>query len=342
MVSPTTSVSASITITPTVTRSSALWTLESAIGTYGVSYYGITWGTPSGNGLFVVVGSGSSAQGLVLTSPDGVTWTSQSAAVALTWNAVTWGNGLFVAVGGVSTAATNLVMTSSDGSTWTSRTSPASITISWRAVTWGNPSGSGLFVAVGSGSSQNNNLIMTSPDGTTWTLLTSPSHSTWYSVAWGGSSSQLFVAVGAVGAFMTSSDGINWNSATQGTNTWRSVVWGGPSGNQLFVAVCNSGTSGQRVMTSSNGSTWTIRSTPGGSLPLSSVAWGGTGLKQRFVAAPLGNYNFISSTNGINWILEQSPNIFDMWTAVASGNTTGQGNFIAVSSTSGGADIALN
>ena len=69
----------------------------------------------------------------------GVTWTARAAAEQNVWRAVTYGNGLFVAV---ASSGTNRVMTSPDGITWTPRA--AAEANQWRAVTYGN----GLFVAV--------------------------------------------------------------------------------------------------------------------------------------------------------------------------------------------------
>src|SRR5690606_5527398 len=60
-----------------------------------------------GNGLFVAVAYDGTNR--VMTSPDGITWTSRSAPEANVWYSVTYGNGLFVAV---STSGTNRVMTS--------------------------------------------------------------------------------------------------------------------------------------------------------------------------------------------------------------------------------------
>jgi hypothetical protein len=70
------------------------------------------------------------------------------------WQAVTYGDGTFLAVGdsGNGTRA----MSSDDGYTWTTQTSPGN---NWRSVAHGG----GLFVAVaGNGTG---NRVMTSPDG---------------------------------------------------------------------------------------------------------------------------------------------------------------------------------
>lgn len=50
-----------------------------------------------------------------MTSPDGITWTSRTAAQANSWSSVTYGNGLFVAV---SYDGTNRVMTMSPPVNW--------------------------------------------------------------------------------------------------------------------------------------------------------------------------------------------------------------------------------
>ena len=75
-----------------------------------------------------------------MTSSDGITWTSRTAAAPNAWTSVTYGNGTFVAVSVDGTG--NRVMTSTNGTDWTSRTSAANN--SWSGVTYGN----GTFVAV--------------------------------------------------------------------------------------------------------------------------------------------------------------------------------------------------
>jgi hypothetical protein len=128
-----------------------------------------------------------------MTSTDGVTWTARSAAEANYWFAVTYGNGVFVAVAAYSGA--NRVMTSPDGVTWTARTA-ASVN-NWNSVTYGN----GVFVAL---TSAWTNQVMTSTDGVTWTARTTAESGSWNSVTYGNG---VFVAVGSTGSnrVMTSS-----------------------------------------------------------------------------------------------------------------------------------------
>ena len=67
-----------------------------------------------------------------MTSPDGITWTGQTAGVDLSTalKSVTWTGTQFVAVGAYGTSR---VMTSPDGITWTGRTS-ADATTEWYSV----------------------------------------------------------------------------------------------------------------------------------------------------------------------------------------------------------------
>jgi hypothetical protein len=92
---------------------------------------------------------------LVMTSPDGITWTSQTSAANNQWRSVTYVNGLFVAVADTGTG--NRVMTSPDGITWTIRTSAADN--SWNSVTYGN----GVFVAVAYSGTGNRVMTMSPP-----------------------------------------------------------------------------------------------------------------------------------------------------------------------------------
>ena len=89
-----------------------------------------------------------------MTSPDGITWTSRSAAAANQWNAVTFGNGLFVAV---SDSGTDRVY---DHPQTASLGPPHKRSTTWQAVAYGN----GVFAAVASGGA---NRVMTSPAAST-------------------------------------------------------------------------------------------------------------------------------------------------------------------------------
>lgn len=205
---------------------------------------GITWtrvtvpprswtGIAYGNNTWVTTAASGTTTEQVLTSSDAITWVVQQASAASVWRGLTYGNGLFVAVG---SAPAGQVMTSPDGITWTARTSAAINT--WTSVVYAN----GLFVAVAS--SGTGNRVMTSPDGIDWTSRATPADNNWSSVTYGNG---LFVAVANLGTnrVMTSPDGINWTLRTSAIDiNWTSVIYG----RGTFVAVAASGT-GNRVMT---------------------------------------------------------------------------------------------
>jgi outer membrane protein OmpA-like peptidoglycan-associated protein len=107
-------------------------------------------------------------------------------------------------------------------------------------------------------------------------------------------------------------DGTTWTarSATE-ASFWSSVTFG----NGTFVAVSTSGTN--RVMTSTDGITWTARSVPAS--PWASVTYG-NGL---FVAVA-GSGNIMTSPDGVTWTARGSST--DSWSGITYGNNT----FVAV------------
>jgi hypothetical protein len=100
----------------------------------------------------VILASMFSISAISQAAANGTTWASRTSAANNHWYSVTYGNGLFIAVG--VSGAGNRVMTSPDGITWTSRASAADN--NWYGVTYGD----GLFVAVSY--SGTDNRVMTS------------------------------------------------------------------------------------------------------------------------------------------------------------------------------------
>ena len=254
-------------------------------------------------------------------TPDGTTWVTRTAP-SQAWHGVTYGAGLFVAVGGSGT--NNRVMTSPDGITWTSRTSAADY--NWRSVTYGN----GLFVAVSNFAGGSTSSVMTSPDGITWTLRTPSSEYHWTSVTYGNG---LFVAVSeqgspSIGSVMTSPDGITWTDRTpSATNvSWSDVCFA----NGLFVAVADSGSiSTDRVMTSPDGITWTGRSASE-EKPWSSVTYG-NGLYVAVAYTGTSGTAVMTSPDGITWTSRSTPDE-NFWVSIVYGD----GIFVAVSAADAG------
>ncbi|MDQ1249498.1 MAG: large repetitive protein [Actinomycetota bacterium] len=257
------------------------WTSRTAVSGRWMS---VAHGCPTTSTCTFVAVSNADVGNVVMTSPDGITWTARTASSVGKWWSVAYGNGLFVAVGN------GAVMTSPNGVTWTGQA--AAVDQQWLSVTYGN----GLFVAV---ANSGTNRIMSSPDGITWTARTAPVANFWNSVTYGNG---LFVAVAYSGTgnrVMTSPDGITWTSrASAADRFWSSVTYG----NGLFVAVAYSGT-GDRVMTSPDGITWTSRASAADN-SWRSVTFGG-GL---FVAVADYSSGVMTSPDGITWTLYTSAN----------------------------------
>jgi hypothetical protein len=261
-------------------------------------------------------GTGTESAAVTLvpsTSTIGVNWTTRTSAANNQWLSITYGNGLFVAVAGSGTG--NRVMTSPDGINWTARNSAADNT--WTSVTYGN----GLFVAVSADGSSNQ--VMTSPDGINWTIRNSGLVNEWGSITYGNG---LFVAVATNNytyQVMTSPDGESWTEIPSPPpyNSWTSVTYG----NGLFVAVADGGfgISGNRVMTSTDGITWTERASAADN-DWKSVTYG-NGLFVAVASSGTGD-RVMTSPDGINWTVQTSA-ADNFWKSVTYGN----GFFLAVS-----------
>lgn len=257
-----------------------------------------------GNGLFVGTFGGARAY-----SSDGITWTEST---PLNWQAeyVTFGNGLFVAIGFASVLGvpTSYIFTSPNGITWTSRT--PSEAMWFQDISYGN----GLFVAI---ARTGTNRIMTSPDGITWTSRTTAITPTFSGVAYGAG---VWVAVcdtSPGGSTFTSYDGITWDEQATAFSastilyadgkftignyysvdgfTWISnTIPFTPEaityGNGYFVAVNDSGTN--RIAYSTNAIVWTA-------IPAASNA--------TFESVAFGNDTFVmgatTGTDKINYLL---------------------------------------
>src|SRR5581483_9021698 len=206
------------------------------------SWYSIAWdGT-----VFCVVGvalSGSAT--VVMTSPDGIAWTTHSGAlpndpiigVSGFWTAVgTDGAGKLCALskatwidlGGPVQVTASIMATSSDnGTTWTQRSFPINSFTS-TAIGWNGS----VFCALGSG-----NQAVTSPDGVTWTIRALPSSQSWTAIAKNGAGLFTAVSLGSVSA--TSPDGITWTQRAMPLSaSWDSIACDGTN----FVAVASGST----------------------------------------------------------------------------------------------------
>jgi hypothetical protein len=205
----------------------------------------IAYGEPAGSpteGLFVAVGDAvGNGDSLILTSPDGITWTERSnPRGSLELQGVCWTGDLFVAVGQAALESPTTgayVVTSPDGITWTSRDNPRGTNLNAVAS-----NGRGLVIAVGAYNSDTANayIIGSSDGGLTWEELEHQSQAAstqLNGICWNGS---IFVAVGNWNgsnsdAFIaTSADGLVWSEKPNPKqNSLTGVCWNG----NAFLAV---------------------------------------------------------------------------------------------------------
>lgn len=259
----------------------------------------------------------------VITSPDGVTWTSRTAGTNVN---VVFDGTTFVAAG------TGTVYTSTDGITWTSRTIPYTAATTSSSSSRILNDGTTKWVIDGVGS------IQKSTDGTTWTRVLSCSPATnaaantyamklvngfvFYLPTTGGIqatpsstgtdwsikfnstivfsditfASGLYVAVGAGGAVYTSTDLATWTSRSAGASIHNVVCFG----NNMFVTA---GTYAG-AYSSPDGITWTLRSTMAGTTSKFADYKNG-----QFIIGS-GAY-FYASPDGITWVsLNLGPQLY--------------------------------
>ena len=267
---------------------------------------------------------------------DGTTWRSQTTPVDESgphenrYQSVTYGNGVFMAVGdGPSTS--KRVLTSSDGINWTMRT--GSTIDDWQSVTYGTINTTGYFVGVGRSGS--NRIMASTNSGVSWDNRAATAGNNWKSVTYGNG---VFVAASSDGTNRVMTTNKNpttdaWTSHAVPTNAWESVTYGTVSGVGTFVAV---GASGAVMTGTNNGITWTWTArTAAANNNWESVTYG-NGVFVAVSSSGTGN-QVMTSPDGINWTTQTTPTsgsplAGNSWQSV----TYGDGVFVAVSSSGTG------
>jgi hypothetical protein len=202
--------------------------------------WNVTLNYSAGHFAGVCVGLGA---GVADVSSDGTNWVTvffSNSGFTFAPAAITYGNGLYAAVGNANNIAS--IFTSPDGSTWTQRQAGASPGGPVTSVTYGG----GKFVAIGN----NDGYEYTSSGpgfGTTWTQR----------AILGGSkisyANGLFFVPLNNRTNLLSTDGINWSlKATGLTNTLGVVTYG----NGIFMAQSGISRPGSYLATSTDGTNW--------------------------------------------------------------------------------------
>jgi hypothetical protein len=214
-------------------------------------------------------------------------WTAGTGTGKTDLVALSYGNGVYVSVGGTASA-----VSSTNGNTWISRTIPtlgaglysdvqygndvfvaiASGSLvtaistngnSWTAggnmpssAAWGSVVyGNGRFVAIETGTSSTKAAI-SYDKGTTWIATVLPASTTWSKIGYGQG---LFFAIASGTTICaTSPDGITWTQrAMTSSSGWRAIAFGNPASDPIWSVI--SGTTGTIAATVKTGATATGR-----------------------------------------------------------------------------------
>jgi len=187
-----------------------------------------------GGGRFVAVGD----YGTILSSPNGKNWSGVNTGIVASLWGVTYGNGLFVAVGD------GAILTSTNSLDWITNESELVATNFFEGVTFGG----GLFVGF------NSDTIFLSTNGQVWAATTQGFDME--SVVYGDGVFEASGAGGNTGYFFASPDGVNWTPANE-QNISSNLVEGG----LLFYANGYFATTTANVV-SSNGIDWSSQNYP--------------------------------------------------------------------------------
>jgi len=281
---------------------------------------------PVSASLFLVAhDDGASAGDIVMTSPDGSTWTSQNTPLPDSGKTVAFGAGVYV-LGADFTSTTEQIATSPDGVTWTLQSSPAD-NGHVNKIIFANSQFVALY-KVGS-----TNGVMTSPDGVTWTAQTITSTGTaWADLAYGAG---VYVAVGngsSTTSIMSSPDAVTWtNRSVAVTPQFTCVAFGAG----VFAALGGVGGSGIHLHTSPDGITWTSQADPAGDTRIwNGVVFGGS----QFVAVTThgSSPQAMTSNDGVTWSTQTTPSTRN-WQAVGYGNSL----YVAVANQSSSTTLAV-
>jgi hypothetical protein len=208
------------------------------------------------NEIFLAIGSkliNGIRYNYEMESEDGISWTIKPTPAELNCNAISGGNGKWVAVS--SANISNRIMYKNGANNFSPANSVNTNFSSWHSVSYGN----GLFVAVGNNNSPNKNIIY-SEDGIYWSNAVIKTPNVDFALNAITYANGKFVALGSKKC-CTSNDGINWNVFNLRTSQmfdWRSLAYS----NSKYVAVCNFNGGNKQSMISSNGEAWTVNSTP--------------------------------------------------------------------------------
>lgn len=179
-------------------------------------------GAVNHNNLLVVCAR-SGTGNRIMTSSDGLSWTTRASAGDYNWRRLATNGSIIVCV-----ETGGRIMTSPDGITWTMRTPPR--IAGFGDVCWTGSSFIAVSLNVGY-----TEQVYRSLDGINWSLIDNNNIHSWYCVASGNG---IVVMLSNQGyAMYSDDDGLSWYSVAIDSRQWQSVTHDGTR----FVAVADSG-----------------------------------------------------------------------------------------------------
>ena len=301
------------------------WTLRTGVTN---TWTAVCWSSELG--LFVAIGNTNNTTNIMYSS-DGINWIARTSisgsASNTTFTSICWSPELYLFVG----ISSDRVVISKDGINWNYRSVNNN---SWQSICWAK--GLGLFLAVGI---SNNDTLMISADGNNWkTITTTDGGSGCRTICW-SEELNTFVAsntnkIVTLNNFQYNEFSLNsnnnltnlskynndnennlydtwYNTHSNINNEWTSICYS--TDLALLAAVSKTG-SGNRVMTSSNGTTWTAR-TSASNNNWTSICWSSE--LDLFVAVSNTGTGdrVMTSSDGITWTSRTSATDND-WTSI--------------------------
>lgn len=312
--SPTPTISPTPSVTPTNLNcvAGSSW---SAISLEDRAYRSIAYG----NGRFVAVIGGYNQ---LVTSTDGINWSSVNIPSAQVWADIAYGNGRFIAI----STTNNIGITSTDGLNWNTINLPTIVysynVREYTSITFGN----GLFVIAGI-SIFNSPFGAYSTDGASWTITNLS--------VWGTPGTNLIRYINGIfinvqyntnnnfNYYNLSDNGITWTVGSNLGNASGVSVRDVAFGNSAIVAVGYN-----RIFRSVDATNWTLINTI--SANWNSISYG----NGKFVVIGDGTNQALTSSDGITWTVVSLPtNSF--WKDITYG--THINKFVAIGSGGAGA-----
>lgn len=247
----------------------------------------------TGSGTSVAVGNG----GIVYASSGG-TWLTQTSGTTSNLYAVTFGGGVFVAVG-----ANGTIITSPNGIDWTAAVNGTAAQ-DLNTVAYGN----GIFIAAGT----NGVVFASSNGGATWQAAANLGDAISVTATVFGNGRFVAIARNTVthaGTIFYTADAATWHGATVPANVSDAPVYGAFDGSLFLALGANAdGHTGASVLTSNDGINWTAQASllPATSVPFALTANGSLfvvllepAASDTAVTTPVG---IETSSDGSSWI----------------------------------------